>query len=130
MSSHIKRNRRPRILGVVSGLALLIGGGFAAQAVADSGAKPAPAAPRADTAAGPSADSTPAAAPVPATKPTAAPAPAAEPTAAPVPAAPAVKPTAVAPAPAPAVPAATPAPVPAPAEDAPRVIAPGAGAGK
>ncbi|GGP33398.1 hypothetical protein [Streptomyces melanogenes] len=39
MSSHAKRNLRPspRVLGAVTGVALLLGGGFAAQAVADSG---------------------------------------------------------------------------------------------
>ncbi|WP_326694156.1 hypothetical protein [Streptomyces sp. NBC_01766] len=39
MSSHVKRNYRPRtrVLGAVTGIALLVGGGFAAQAVADSG---------------------------------------------------------------------------------------------
>ncbi|MET9726704.1 hypothetical protein ABZZ49_28870, partial [Streptomyces zaomyceticus] len=48
MSSHAKRNLRPRprVLGVVTGVALLLGGGFAAQAFADAGAKPAPAAPK------------------------------------------------------------------------------------
>ncbi|WP_314613294.1 hypothetical protein [Streptomyces stackebrandtii] len=36
-------NRNPRrILGAVAGAALLLGGAFTAQAVADSGAKPAP----------------------------------------------------------------------------------------
>ncbi|MCX5201314.1 hypothetical protein OG897_07580 [Streptomyces sp. NBC_00237] len=33
---------RPRLLGAVAGVALLIGGAFTAQAVADSGPKPAP----------------------------------------------------------------------------------------
>ncbi|MEU7703031.1 hypothetical protein [Streptomyces sp. NPDC039028] len=50
MSSHVKRTfrTRPRILGVVAGAALLIGGGgFAAQALADSGPRPAPARPKA-----------------------------------------------------------------------------------
>ncbi|MBD0745989.1 hypothetical protein [Streptomyces sp. CBMA152] len=40
MSTHAKRNLRPspRVLGAVTGLAVLLGGGFAAQAaVADSG---------------------------------------------------------------------------------------------
>ncbi|MEU5434164.1 hypothetical protein AB0G73_12410 [Streptomyces sp. NPDC020719] len=40
MSTHAKRNYRPRpkVLGAVTGLAVLLGGGFAAQAaVADSG---------------------------------------------------------------------------------------------
>ncbi|MYS10463.1 polysaccharide deacetylase family protein, partial [Streptomyces sp. SID6041] len=49
MSSHAKRTfrARPRILGVVAGAALLLGGGgFAAQALADSGPQPAPAAPK------------------------------------------------------------------------------------
>ncbi|OAR22631.1 hypothetical protein A8W25_23780 [Streptomyces sp. ERV7] len=52
MSSHAKRNHRPssRLLGAVTGVALLMGGGFAAQAVADSGATPAPAAPKVATA--------------------------------------------------------------------------------
>ncbi|WP_406340583.1 hypothetical protein [Streptomyces sp. NBC_00648] len=51
MSSHAKRNYRPRprVLGAVTGVALLLGGGFAAQAVADSGATPAPAAPKVAT---------------------------------------------------------------------------------
>ncbi|MGK4582332.1 hypothetical protein [Kitasatospora sp. HPMI-4] len=51
MSSHAKLNYRPRlrVLGTVTGVALLLGGGFAAQAVADSGAKPAPAAPKVTT---------------------------------------------------------------------------------
>ncbi len=46
MSLHAEWNRRPRTraLGVVTGVALLLGGGFAAQAVAD--VKPAPAAPK------------------------------------------------------------------------------------
>ncbi|MFE5098213.1 hypothetical protein ACFRCI_50485 [Streptomyces sp. NPDC056638] len=50
--SHTKWNRRlsPRALGAVTGAALLLGGGFAVQAVADSGVKPAPAAPKAVTA--------------------------------------------------------------------------------
>ncbi|MFF2964585.1 hypothetical protein ACFVT1_38190 [Streptomyces sp. NPDC057963] len=49
---HAKWNRRlsPRALGAVTGAALLLGGGFAVQAVADSGVKPAPAAPKAVTA--------------------------------------------------------------------------------
>ncbi|MFI6051456.1 hypothetical protein ACIBCO_15375 [Streptomyces violascens] len=44
MSTHAKRIHRPgpRVLGAaVTGVALLLGGAFAAQAVADSGAKPA-----------------------------------------------------------------------------------------
>ncbi|MGE7436110.1 hypothetical protein [Kitasatospora sp. NPDC001175] len=43
MSSHAKVNHRPRLrgLGLATGVALLLGGGFAAQAVADTGAKPA-----------------------------------------------------------------------------------------
>ncbi|MFJ1545171.1 hypothetical protein [Streptomyces sp. NPDC088246] len=43
MSSHAKWNHRlrPRVLGAVTGVALLLGGGFAVQAVADSGVKPA-----------------------------------------------------------------------------------------
>ncbi|WP_406505146.1 hypothetical protein [Streptomyces sp. NBC_00212] len=43
MSTHAKRiHRRPRVLGAaVTGVALLLGGAFAAQAVADSGPKPA-----------------------------------------------------------------------------------------
>ncbi|WP_406496469.1 hypothetical protein OG936_20355 [Streptomyces sp. NBC_00846] len=50
--SHAKWNPRlsPRALGAVTGAALLLGGGFAVQAVADSGVKPAPAAPKAVTA--------------------------------------------------------------------------------
>ncbi|MGW1121592.1 hypothetical protein ACWD5B_31500 [Streptomyces tanashiensis] len=53
MSSHARRNHRPRprLLGVVAGAALLLGGGFAAQAFADSGPKPAPVAPEAAPAA-------------------------------------------------------------------------------
>ncbi|MDH6575012.1 hypothetical protein [Kitasatospora sp. MAP5-34] len=49
MSLHAKRNFRPRlrVLGTVTGVALLLGGGFAAQAVAD--VKPAPAAPTVTT---------------------------------------------------------------------------------
>ncbi|MFE7428077.1 hypothetical protein [Streptomyces sp. NPDC057545] len=49
--SHTKWNRRPspRALGAVTGAALLLGGGFAVQAVADSGVKPSPAAPRVAT---------------------------------------------------------------------------------
>ncbi|MEY9943467.1 hypothetical protein [Kitasatospora sp. GAS1066B] len=41
MSLHAKRNYRPRarVVGTVTGIALLLGGGFAAQAVADSGVK-------------------------------------------------------------------------------------------
>ncbi|MFD0154237.1 hypothetical protein ACWGQ4_30395 [Streptomyces sp. NPDC055721] len=110
--------RRRRILGAVTGAALLLGGAFAAQAVADSGPKPAPkvvtpgeAAPKP-------------AAPKPAPKP------AVVKSAAP-------KPAVVKPAPSPAVgkPAPSPAPQhavakPVPAENAPRVIAPGTGAGK
>ncbi|WP_116209600.1 hypothetical protein [Streptomyces olivoreticuli] len=48
MSLHAKWNYRPRprVLGAVTGVALLLGGGFAAQAVADSSPKPAPAAPK------------------------------------------------------------------------------------
>ncbi|MEU2873253.1 hypothetical protein ABZ769_29305 [Streptomyces olivoreticuli] len=51
MSLHAKWNYRPhlRVLGAVTGVALLLGGGFAAQAVADSSAKPAPAAPKVTT---------------------------------------------------------------------------------
>ncbi|MDJ0344447.1 hypothetical protein QMK19_20955 [Streptomyces sp. H10-C2] len=51
MSLHAKRNYRPRprVLGTVTGVALLLGGGFAAQAVADSGVRPAPAAPKVAT---------------------------------------------------------------------------------
>lgn len=51
MSLHAKRNYRPRaqVLGVVTGVALLLGGGFAAQAVADSGVTPSPAAPKVTT---------------------------------------------------------------------------------
>ncbi|MER8044933.1 hypothetical protein [Streptomyces sp. NPDC094032] len=45
-----KYRPRPRILGVVAGAALLLGGAFAAQAVADSSPKPAPAAPKVVTA--------------------------------------------------------------------------------
>ncbi|MFB7545894.1 hypothetical protein ACWGET_01665 [Streptomyces zaomyceticus] len=144
MSSHAKRNLRPRprVLGVVTGVALLLGGGFAAQAFADAGAKPAPAAPKVTAPdAAPAPAAAPAAAPAPA-KPTAAPAPAPAPkvvtaggpTAAPAPApAPAGKPApapapVATPAPAPAKPTA--APAPAPAEDAPRVVAPGTGVRK
>ncbi|WP_234106245.1 hypothetical protein [Streptomyces venezuelae] len=84
MSSHAKRNfrPRPRVLGVVTGAALLLGGGFAVQAFADSGPRPAP------KVAAPAPESAPAPKPVPAVKPVPAPAPA-----------PAVKPV---PAPAPA----------------------------
>ncbi|WP_344117505.1 hypothetical protein [Streptomyces blastmyceticus] len=51
MSLHAKWNYRPRprVLGAVTGVALLLGGGFAAQAVADSSANPAPAAPKVTT---------------------------------------------------------------------------------
>ncbi|MDH6130331.1 hypothetical protein [Kitasatospora sp. GP82] len=51
MSLHAKLNYRPRlrVLGAVTGVALLLGGGFAAQAVADSGVEPAPAAPKVTT---------------------------------------------------------------------------------
>ncbi|MFB7666805.1 hypothetical protein ACFC1R_23120 [Kitasatospora sp. NPDC056138] len=51
MSVHAKSNYRPRprVLAVVTGVALLLGGGFAAQAAADSGVKPAPAAPKVTT---------------------------------------------------------------------------------
>ncbi|WP_406252538.1 hypothetical protein OH786_14135 [Streptomyces atratus] len=51
MSTHTKWNHRlrPRVLGTVTGVALLLGGGFAVQAVADSGVKPAPAAPKVTT---------------------------------------------------------------------------------
>ncbi|MGW4852267.1 hypothetical protein ACWEPZ_13685, partial [Streptomyces sp. NPDC004288] len=47
MSSHARRSLRPRprLLGAVAGAALLLGGGFAAQAFADAGPKPVPAAP-------------------------------------------------------------------------------------
>ncbi|WP_405854251.1 hypothetical protein OG361_16400 [Streptomyces sp. NBC_00090] len=38
----MNRHPRRRILGAVTGVALLLGGAFAAQAVADPGAKPAP----------------------------------------------------------------------------------------
>ncbi|MFF0479317.1 hypothetical protein [Streptomyces sp. NPDC004284] len=111
MSSHAK----PRILAVAIGAALLLGGGLAAQAVADTAPKPAPVAPKVVTV--PKPNSVPAkpapAAPkvVTAPKPGAAPKPA---PAAPEPVA-ATKP----------VPASTPAPAPARAGDAPRVIAPG-----
>ncbi|MFF3981623.1 hypothetical protein [Streptomyces sp. NPDC001828] len=50
MSQHVKRDRstRPRFLGAaVTGVALLLGGAFAAQAAADTGPKPA--APKAAT---------------------------------------------------------------------------------
>lgn len=42
MAKHIKRNFRPRTkaVGAVTGLALLLGGGFATQAFADSEVKP------------------------------------------------------------------------------------------
>ncbi|MFI6688304.1 hypothetical protein [Streptomyces sp. NPDC050485] len=48
MSVHAKRNYRPRprVLGAVTGITLLLGGAFAAQAVADSG----PATPKVATA--------------------------------------------------------------------------------
>lgn len=116
MSSHAKRNfrPRPRVLGVVTGAALLLGGGFAVQAFADSGPRPAPAAPKV---AAPAPESAPAPKPVPAVKPVPAPAPA-----------PAVKP-APAPAPAPAV-KPVPAPAPAPVGGVPRVVRPGTGFGK
>ncbi|MFC9594902.1 hypothetical protein ACFTUC_34570, partial [Streptomyces sp. NPDC056944] len=70
MSSHARRSlrpRSPRLLGAVAGAALLLGGGFAAQAFADSGPKPVPAAPTAPDAA-PAAPK-PVAAPQPATAP-------------------------------------------------------------
>ncbi|MGW6420805.1 hypothetical protein, partial [Streptomyces sp. NPDC055055] len=81
---------RPRILGAVTGAALLLGGAFAVQAAADSGPRPAPAAPQA----APAPESAPA--------PRAVPAPQAAPKAAPAPR-PATAPAVVAaPAPAPA----------------------------
>ncbi|KJK59544.1 hypothetical protein [Saccharothrix sp. ST-888] len=51
MSVHAKSNYRPRprVLAVATGVALLLGGGFAAQAVAHSGVQPAPAAPKVTT---------------------------------------------------------------------------------
>ncbi|MFI8438848.1 hypothetical protein ACIGJO_34985 [Streptomyces sp. NPDC079020] len=51
MSSYTKSHHRlrPRVLGAVTGVALLLGGGFAVQAAADSGVKPAPAAPKVTT---------------------------------------------------------------------------------
>ncbi|MFE5714306.1 hypothetical protein ACFQ7J_26250 [Streptomyces sp. NPDC056501] len=105
--------RRRRILGAVTGAALLLGGAFAAQAVADSGPKPAPkvvtpgeAAPK---------PAVPKPAPKPAVvKPGPKPAP---------------KPAVVKPASKEASPAEA-SPRPAPAENAPRVIAPGTGAKK
>ncbi|MFB7240134.1 hypothetical protein ACFCXK_35775, partial [Streptomyces sp. NPDC056269] len=94
MSSHAKRTfrPRPRILGVITGAALLLGGGgFAAQALADSGPRPVPAAPKVSVP--DAAPAAPAAAPAPAVAPKAvpkaaapaAPAPAAKPVAAPAP---------------------------------------------
>ncbi|MFI6728317.1 hypothetical protein NRF20_19395 [Streptomyces sp. R-74717] len=54
MSSQAKWNHRlrPQVLGAVTGVALLLGGGFAVQAVADSGVKQAPAAPKVTTTGG------------------------------------------------------------------------------
>ncbi|GAA1374630.1 hypothetical protein [Streptomyces beijiangensis] len=51
MSLHAKWNQgsRPRVLGAVTGVALLLGGGFAVQAVADSDVKPASTAPKVTT---------------------------------------------------------------------------------
>ncbi|MEE1807470.1 hypothetical protein [Streptomyces sp. BE133] len=51
MSLHAKWNHRlrPRVLGAATGVALLLGGGFAVQAVADSGVKSTPAAPKVTT---------------------------------------------------------------------------------
>ncbi|MFC9379301.1 hypothetical protein ACFT0G_13060, partial [Streptomyces sp. NPDC057020] len=77
MSSHAKRTfrPRPRILGVITGAALLLGGGgFAAQALADSGPRPVPATPKvAVPDAAPAAPAAPAAAPAPAVAPKAVP---------------------------------------------------------
>ncbi|MEU6976469.1 MULTISPECIES: hypothetical protein [unclassified Streptomyces] len=107
MSVHSKRNlRRPRALGLVAGVALLLGGGFAAQAFADSGTKPAPA-------------------PAPATAPDAAPA-----VSTPGAPAPAPAPKVASPAKGAAAPGSTAAPAPAPADTAPRVISPGTGVRK
>ncbi|MEU3479080.1 hypothetical protein ACI2LO_16890 [Streptomyces sp. NPDC033754] len=106
-------NRNPRrILGAVTGAALLLGGAFAAQAVADSGPKPAPKV---------------------VTPGDAAAKPASKPASKPAVVKPASKPAVVKPAPKPAVvkPASKPAVAkPVPAENAPRVIAPGTGAKK
>jgi hypothetical protein len=102
MTTHAKRDYRPRprLLGAVAGAVLLLGGGFVAQAVADSGPKPAPVAP----------DAAPAAPKV---------------VTAPKPVAPKPVPAPASAAPKVSAPKPTPAPVPAPAGDAPRVIAPG-----
>lgn len=100
-------NRNPRrILGAVAGAALLLGGAFTAQAVADSGAKPAP---KVVTPAESAPQSTPQPAPQPASKPVV------------------VKPVVVKPgtASSDAGEKGVPATKSVPAENAPRVIAPG-----
>lgn len=123
----MNRSPRRRILGAVTGVALLLGGAFAAQAVADSGAKPAPkvVTPTEST-------------PTPVAKPTVV-----KPAPKPTVVKPGPKPTVVKPAPKPTVVNPAPEPTvvkpgttrpgaagPAPAENAPRVITPGEGAGK